>query len=134
MPAAKRMDYPRDIRPDFDDLAAAASLHAFAYLFEAKTVLGLPSRRVVEEAWRFDQLADVQERYCSVVEQNLDRLKSKRHSAEELATLMRMALNAYHSAMVKDPLLPRALHPGDYQGRRVLSLHRCLFEEINHQH
>lgn len=122
---------PRDIRPEFDDLSQAASLDGFAYLFEAKTVLGLPSRRVVEDAWDLDRLSLLQEHYCAMTQRNIDKLAAAECSLEELAQLTRMAVDAYHSAFCEDPLLPAALLPPNYQGREVLLQHRKLFKLID---
>ncbi len=122
---------PQDIRPDFDDLSKAVSIDAFAFLFEAKTVLGLPRNRVVEEAWNFGRLSLLQDRYCEVMEENIDRMEQGNCKAEELGPLMRLALDAYHSVFVEDPLLPMSLCPSNYRGMEVLSLHRTLFSKIN---
>jgi phenylacetic acid degradation operon negative regulatory protein len=124
---------PRDIRPEFDDLAKAASLGGFAYLFEARTVLGLPSRRVVEDSWNFDRLFLLQEHYCKVVQKNVQQLQAAQYSNEELSQLMRLAVDAYHSAFCEDPLLPVALLPANYLGREVLLQHRKLFQLIDEQ-
>lgn len=118
---------PQDIRPDFDDLCEVANANAFAYLFEARTVLGLSKTEIVQEAWNFDRLFDLQDLYCSVTEKNLERLQSGSCSVEQLAELMRLALEAYHGVFAEDPLLPKALHPPGYLGTQVLKLHRQLF-------
>jgi phenylacetic acid degradation operon negative regulatory protein len=57
---------PLDIRPQYDDLAEAAAVDAFACLFEAKTVLGMPSEKVVWESWDMDRLYDIQSHWCPV--------------------------------------------------------------------
>ena len=124
---------PQDIRPDFEDLTTAANLDAFAYLFEAKTVLGLSAGQVVEDAWNFDRLYLLQEHYCSVMEGNIDRLGRSQYDGEELAALMRMALEAYHSVFSEDPLLPTQLYPSGYQGKTALSLHRKLLSKVSEQ-
>ncbi|MDF7806910.1 PaaX family transcriptional regulator C-terminal domain-containing protein [Pontiellaceae bacterium B12219] len=121
---------PFDIRPQFDDLTQAASVDAFAYLFEARTVLGLPNRRVVEDAWDFDRLEELQSRYCTVVEENIDRFRSGSFDHDDCSELARMAVDAYHSAFCEDPLLPRALWPAGYLGERVYELHMKLFREV----
>ncbi len=124
---------PRDIRPDFDDLATAANVDAFAYLFEARTVLGLPSRKVVEDAWDFERLFSIQNVYCNVMEKNIMRLNEGAFTREELGDLMRIAVEAYHGAFVEDPLLPSSLLPNDYLGKQVFSLHRSLFQNLDQQ-
>ncbi len=122
---------PFDVRPQFDDLTQAASVDAFAYLFESRTVLGLPNRRVVDDAWNFDRLYEIQSRYCAVTEQNIERLTSGSLDCETCAELLRMAVDAYHAAFCEDPLLPRALWPADYLGERAYNLHKKLFSKAS---
>jgi phenylacetic acid degradation operon negative regulatory protein len=122
---------PQDIRADLDDLAMAANVDAFAYLFEARTVLGLPSRQVVEDAWKVGRLYSLQLHYCSMMEHNIASLEKGEFNAEELAKLMHISLEAYHGAFAEDPLLPSALHPANYLGKRVFERHRSLFLLIN---
>lgn len=122
---------PRDIRPDFDDLVKGAAVDSFAYLFESRTVLGLPSHRIVNDAWNVDRLYDKQMHYCAVMTENLSRLQEKGVEIDDLAALMRMALSGFHSAFADDPLLPRELWPPAYQGERAYGLHRKLFEQID---
>ncbi|VGO22150.1 PaaX family transcriptional regulator C-terminal domain-containing protein [Pontiella sulfatireligans] len=121
---------PNDIRPEFDDLAKAAGVDSFAYLFESRTVLGLPNRRVVDDAWNFDRLNEIQQRYCDVFGENLDRLSSGVCDAEALAFLVRDELGAYRSAFVLDPLLPRVLRPSGYMGEKVYSLHNQIMHAV----
>jgi phenylacetic acid degradation operon negative regulatory protein len=122
---------PHDIRPEFEDLARAAGVGSFAYLFEAKTVLGLPSRQVAEDAWDFDRLRKLQAHYCTVMEENAARLENSRCSREELAAVVRKAVDAYHGVFIEDPLLPSALCPAGYRGMQVLKLHRRLLSCID---
>ncbi len=121
---------PNDIRPEYDDLAEAAGVNSFAYLFESRTVLGLPARRVVESAWDFDLLYEIQNHYCEVFGENLVRLEGGAADAEHLAQLLRNALCAYRSAFELDPLLPRSLWPADYRGEQVYFLHRKMVAAI----
>ena len=124
---------PEDIRPDFADLTQAANLDAFAYLFESRTVLGLPSRRVVEDAWDFNRLGKIQGHYCSVMDKNLELLMEGTHSPSDLLTLLRLSVEGYHAAMEKDPLLPEGLHPKGYLGKQVYAMHKKLLQEANQQ-
>ncbi len=120
----------RDIRPEFSDLCKAASLDGFAYLFEARTVLGLPSQRVVEEAWDFERLELLQTRYCDASHCNLHQLSTGSYSGEELAVLARMSIDAYHAAFSEDPLLPSKLLPKNYQGKAAFQVHTQLFKQL----
>jgi phenylacetic acid degradation operon negative regulatory protein len=124
---------PNDIRPQFDDLAKGAGVDSFAYLFESKTVLRLPNRRVVEDAWNFRKLYEIHTCFCKTAEANLDLLSRATFDEQELISLLRISLNAFHSAFVNDPLLPRKLWPYDYRGEEAFGLHRDLVSAINHQ-
>ncbi|MDF7826562.1 PaaX family transcriptional regulator C-terminal domain-containing protein [Pontiellaceae bacterium B12227] len=120
-----------DIRAQYADLDEGAALGAFACLFEAKTVLGMSSEKVVWESWDFDGLYAVQKRFCDIYADNLQLL-------EEMVTpgmddLMRLAaeeIDAYRSALMLDPLLPESLLPRDYKGRAVFELHRKIVHAI----
>jgi phenylacetic acid degradation operon negative regulatory protein len=122
---------PEDIRPDFNDLVEAASIDAFAYLFESRTVLGLPSHTVVENAWNVDALHDRQEHFCRVTDSNITALQADDYPLHELIELLRMTLTAFHAAMYEDPLLPDALLPGTYAGKRAYASLQELLKEID---
>lgn len=124
---------PDDIRPDFDDLSKAANIDAFAYLFESKTVLGLTSQSIVENAWRFDRLQDRQEHFGHVAEINIAKLGTDAYSPTDLTRLLRMTLAAYHAAMCDDPLLPDTLLPRGYVGKQAHELFRTLLATIDKQ-
>lgn len=121
---------PRDIRPEYHDLAQAASIQEYAFLFEAQTVLGQNSQELVEAAWNFDRLEEIQLWYCKVYKDNLKRLLSGNVTREELQNLAREEMSAYLSAMKEDPLLPRELLPAGYHGVAVYDLHKSLGQEI----
>jgi DNA-binding transcriptional regulator PaaX len=124
---------PRDIRPEFDDLCKGAALGGFAFLFESRTVLGLPSDRIVTVAWDFDRLADLQSWYCRTCEKRLKALVAGGFSDEELTALAGEAIWAYRNVMEDDPLLPKRLCPPDYQGRRAHWMHRKMMQRIGSQ-
>lgn len=122
---------PHDIRPDYDDLAEAAALDAFACLFEAKTVLGMPSEKVVWASWDMDRLYEIQSRFCDLCRENAEALCGLGFvGQEDLLQLVSLQLEAYRSAFVLDPLLPNELLPRDYKGREAYELHRELSTEI----
>ncbi|VGO14704.1 hypothetical protein PDESU_03272 [Pontiella desulfatans] len=124
---------PDDIRPDFDDLAQATNIDAFAYLFESRSVLGLPSRQIVEDSWNFEQLRQRQEHFRDVTQKNIALLQSDLHAPADISQLLRASLSAYHAAMIDDPLLPSALLPHDYAGKQAHEAHRALLLEIDKQ-
>ena len=121
---------PADIRPDFDDLSRTANIDGFAYLLEARTVLGLPSERIVSEAWNFERLQILQEHFCEVCERNIEKLNASAPSAEELGDLIRSSLEAYHGAFMEDPLLPSELLPSEYVGKQAFALHQSMMSKI----
>ena len=122
---------PHDVRPDFDDLVKAGGVDAYAYLFEARTVLGLKPDAVVNAAWPWPQLQHAQEDYCQASESILDTLHKKATCpGDSLLQLARLDLAAYLRAMHDDPLLPRILWPPDYLGAKALRMHRAISREI----
>jgi phenylacetic acid degradation operon negative regulatory protein len=121
---------PNDIRPEFDDLREAAGVDGFAYLFEVRTVLGLPRGKVVEDAWNFDRINEIQAHYCKVYSRNLDLLLENQVGLGNLVELLRNELEAYRSVFEIDPLLPSALCPSGYKGRQVYALHQQIVETI----
>jgi phenylacetic acid degradation operon negative regulatory protein len=124
---------PEDIRPDFDDLTKAANVGAYAFLFESRSVLGMKSEQIAEGAWNFDILEQLQSRFCSVTERNIELLSAGKHTPDELYALMRITADGYHGAMIHDPLLPWQLYPVGYAGKRVLSLYHKLIKEADRQ-
>lgn len=121
---------PDDIRPDYDDLIKAAAVDNFAFLFEARTVLGQKAEMVVRSAWDIEQLEALQGDYCRTTSANLDRLRSGSVRQEDLLRLARRNLSAYLRVMRDDPLLPRPLWPTNYLGPETLRLHRELVREL----
>ncbi len=122
---------PYDIRPQYADLEEAASLGAFACLFEARTVLGMPAEQVVREAWDFDGLYEIQKRFCDVYSENLEILQGS--ATPDLEVLMRLLaeeLDAFRSAFTLDPLLPSPLLPRDYKGKEAYDLHLRIASQI----
>ena len=121
---------PFDIRPEYADLAEAGGVDSYAFLFEARTVLGRDSSAVVHEAWDFDRLGKFHRHYREVFARNLDLLFENNDSHESLLELARAELDAYLSVMQSDPLLPQKLWPQDYLGESVYQLHRRISREI----
>jgi phenylacetic acid degradation operon negative regulatory protein len=123
-----------DIRPQYADLNKAAALGAFACLFEAKTVLGMSLQQVVWESWDFDRLYEIQNRFCKVYEENLHSLEGTvAPSMNDLMQLAAQEIDAFRSAFVLDPLLPRQLLPLDYRGMETLALHRMIADRIRNK-
>jgi DNA-binding transcriptional regulator PaaX len=119
-----------DMRPDFDDLCRAAALSDYAFLFESRTVLGLPARAVAARAWNFEPLRERQRWYCERCDELLAASKTGPIRAREGWAFLREALCAYQWAMERDPLLPRALWPEGYLGPNVVARHRSLMDRI----
>ena len=121
----------RDIRPEYDDLEKAASVNTVAYLLESKTVLHQDKREIVQNAWNFKKLHGLHERYLAVFTDNLN-LIAQGHTEDALMDLLYQESEAYIQAMVSDPLLPAELHPPDYLGPQVWTLHNKLRTAVAH--
>ncbi len=121
---------PRDIRPDFDDLARAGGAGDYAVLFEARTVLGMSPTEIVQMAWPVDRLHRIQQWYCVEAERLLRRLRSEGIRREQISDFAFEEQRVFHSAMALDPLLPRSLWPSEYLGERVLDRHRAILKTL----
>ena len=122
---------PHDIRPQYSDLEKAASIEIFACLFEAKTVLGMPSKKIVSASWDFDRLFKIQQRFCDVYKENLALLRQP--TLPSMENLMRLAteeMDAFRSAFILDPLLPDALLPREYKGKEAYNFHQKITNQI----
>jgi len=115
---------PNDIRPEFDDLDTAAGVGIYAFLFESRTVLGQCDTDIVQNAWDFEAIGQLQSAYISVFQENLTRLSENEIPNEEILDLARYELATYLSVMRPDPLLPRALWPSGYLGEETFNAHR----------
>lgn len=124
---------PRDIRPEYDDLETAASVHTVAYLLESRTVLHQGQLEMVENAWDFERLHELHSRYLQVFGDNLQLLEQHGHSGESLMNLLYQEAEAYIQAMHSDPLLPAELHPKQYLGRKVAKLHKAIRDSVASQ-
>jgi DNA-binding transcriptional regulator PaaX len=117
---------PRDIRPEYDDLERAANIHAVSYLLESRSVLHHEAMEMVENSWNFDWLQTLHERYLLVFNTNLQLLQELDHDKAALIHLLAQESEAYIQCMRPDPLLPNALLPQSYQGKKVYKLHKTL--------
>jgi phenylacetic acid degradation operon negative regulatory protein len=124
---------PWDIRPEYADLDTAASVDSIAFLFEARTVLGYGNQSVVQEAWNFKRLNQIQEFYIHVANKNLSLLNTTSSPESSLIQLLRMDSLAYAQAMSTDPLLPKELLPKNYEGMHVAELHTQLIRRVAEQ-
>ena len=121
---------PRDIRPEYSDLEKAANIHAVSYLLESRTVLHRETAELVRDAWDFDRLHQLHERYIDVYEENLHRLKLVTFDSDEVMRLLYEEAEAYMQCMQLDPLLPDKLLPKEYLGRHVYALHAKIRKSI----
>lgn len=121
---------PNDIRTEFHDLLQAAALQQYAFLFEARNVLGRSDRDLADRAWPFDRIEKLQARYLSVFEDNLNRLIARPHAPADVLELGREETRAYATVVREDPLLPLALCPSSYRGPHVVELHRRILRAI----
>lgn len=117
---------PFDIRPLYNDLVDGSEAGDVSYLFEARTVLGLPSQHIVCGAWDMDRLIKIQSDFCGACEQNYNRLRDNPEVMGSLMPFVREAFSSYRYIMEQDPLLPRELWPKGYLGEQVYSWHRAL--------
>lgn len=117
---------PRDIRPEYADLEKGAAIGTVAYLLESRTVLHLDQQEMVNNAWNFQHLNELQSRYLEVFGENMTQLDRPSLTEKDLMALLYQESEAYIQALRMDPLLPAALLPGNYLGRKVWKLRNHL--------
>ena len=120
----------RDVRPDFNDLARAADLSAYAFLFEAHTVLGQTGKALAAAAWNFQKLYEAQAWLLETLMAARQKLAAGTWTAETLLALLREQQSAYLTVMEADPLLPTELWPDSYLGPQVYQAHKDLVRKI----
>jgi len=123
---------PRDIRPEYSDLEKSAAVGSVAYLLESRTVLHLDRQEMVQNAWDFRRLQELQSRYLHVFGENVTLLNRSSCSEEDLMRLLYQESEAYIQAMRLDPLLPSRLLPDDYLGKKVWKLRTRLRSSVAH--
>ena len=121
---------PNDVRPEFSDLCEAIEVDKYAYLFEARTVLGLDPMEVVRDAWDWPRINAGHAWYYRTYEKQLMRVTHDRLDVPALRTLAREEMSAYVTVMRADPLLPSSLLGKDHLGGAVLGLHSSLTKAI----
>lgn len=117
---------PFDIRPAFSDLCEAAAVDNYAFLFESRTVLGLPAVRIVEEAWDLEGVRNLHRWYLEQASHYVEDLRRGSVAGHAAATLAESDMQCYAAVMENDPLLPRALWPPGYLGPDVVDVHTRL--------
>lgn len=120
----------RDIRPEYDDLMRTVSIQFECFLFESKTVLGQGPDSVVNSAWNWDRIDQIQSHYLRTYEHNLGIVREDKLRGNELRTIARDEISAYLSAMEEDPLLPKELLPNGYLGKKVYELHKTFVRDV----
>ncbi len=121
---------PRDVRPEFDDMARAAGLRDYAYLFEFRSGIGATDAGLAQRAWNFEALGAIQDWFCREIGESLKRIARGHDGAALLTQLVREERTAFLRVMDGDPLLPRALWPESYKGHDVWQLHREFLHQV----
>ncbi|MBT3295281.1 MAG: hypothetical protein HN919_11630 [Verrucomicrobia bacterium] len=121
---------PTDIRPAFSDLVEAIGVDQFAYLFEARSVLGMNQMQIVRDAWSWEAINAGHRWFYESYEKQLIRLQHDLLDGAALLDLAREEMSAYITVMTPDPLLPEPLLPKAYLGGAVFALHGTITESI----
>ncbi len=103
--------------------AAVKSFRDNAELFtilECRCAPGFADGSLVRGAWRFGEINRRYQAYEKSAAETVRRLKSERLHPRDLFGLLRQERQLWAEAFGLDPLLPMALWPADYEGRRAL--------------
>lgn len=115
---------PRDIRPEYADLVRSTGLGLSTHLVEARTATGCTDDSMVRAAWDWNEIAERHRWYLENAREQVEKTEDCRPSKGGCQHLAREEMSAYALSMASDPLLPSALLPGDYLGRKVFAMHR----------
>jgi len=121
---------PDNIRDTFHHLMDAAAIEDFGVLLKCKEIIGRSTEQIVHDAWPFDKLNTRQSWYCNHCEKEIQKLRQKSFSKEDLIKKASIELKIYLRVMVDDPLLPKTLWPRDYRGEDTFMFHKMLMREI----
>ncbi len=121
---------PEDMRPQYADLAKAAAVESYSFLFESKTTLGRSTEEIVWQAWNMKPLIKMQRQYDAFCSRILQEIRSGHFSNENLMEFACREQAIYLGLMKEDPLLPVDLWPKGYFGAQVWKLHREIIVEI----
>ena len=87
-------------------------------LLESRNILGISDEAMVQGAWDF---IEINRRYKDYLER-IDSWMTTRWSVIKLPQLIELIAeerNGYKTLLERDPLLPKALLPSDYMGRKA---------------
>lgn len=88
-------------------------------------------RLQVRESWNLDELAGRYRRFLSQFLPMWQHLQSKDIlTPKECLTLRILLIHEYRKILLRDPLLPAELLPGDWEGRSAKQLCRNLYHKI----
>lgn len=112
---------PDDIREEYADLVEAAAVSDFAGLLEVSSVIGMDNNTLVWRSWPFEDIYREQFAYCRKWESQLDAIAAA--PPEQLGRIAQDELVEYLHSMRRDPLLPKAVCPRGYYGRKAYDVH-----------
>lgn len=88
-------------------------------------------RREVRESWNLDELGGRYRRFLSQFRPLWQELKDEdRLSPEDCLIARTLLIHEYRKILLRDPQLPDALLPGDWEGRSARQLCRNLYRQI----
>ncbi len=95
-------------------------------LMEARTCAGESPPDLVGAAWDFKRI----NRAWETLERHLALAPGKTSGKEALLKWSETEYDLWRTCMSLDPLLPKALHPGDYQGVRIWKLRQNVLAAL----
>ncbi|MFL1404041.1 phenylacetic acid degradation operon negative regulatory protein PaaX [Marinobacter sp. M1N3S26] len=88
-------------------------------------------RREVRESWNLDELGGRYRRFLNQFRPLWQELKDEDNlSPEECLIARTLLIHEYRKILLRDPLLPDALLPGDWEGRSARQLCRNLYRQL----
>lgn len=122
--------------PDADDLAATLDrlgVRDQVVIMEGETIDSMQAMgQLARDAWALDELDEQYARFVKTFQPALETLRDGDTPAPKTAFLIRtLLLQEYRKVLLRDPLMPDELLPGDWHGDAAHALCRDLYRRLH---
>lgn len=107
---------PHDIIADFTEYLESQKLTEMVYMFEARKLLAGDAKKLARKVWPLDE---INKQYANIYTRAT-------HSGRNTQSVLKKLRSEYLEIMIRDPLLPKELLPGDWNGECAKKLMKRL--------
>lgn len=124
---------PYNVAQDFVEFVESLDLSEFIYVIQSSDILSGNVKSLAGKVWKLDKLNDEYKEIIKKIEENALITISDRHkkintkiNVQEKIKMIREVRQKYLELIMKDPLLPKELLPGNWTGEKVRDLIKKL--------